>query len=196
MLLRSLKKLASAEEAGIAGRYGFAVFNAAKESKKLDGVYADLSQLRDLLATDSNFRLFIESPGIKREQRANAINDLCAKIGADKITQNFLSLLIENKRVSELRKVVDAFEGAYRNEKGQVVCVVTSAAILSESDQGRVKQALETRNKDKGELILSFNVNPNIMGGLLVKMGEAVFDFSVSSKVDRLQAQLLAPLGA
>ena len=181
--------------AGLAGRYASALFNAAKEKKKLDQVYSDLSTFRELLSADSSFKLFTESPGIQRAQRGAALDDICKKIGADELTSNLLKLLIDNKRFTELAKVVDAFEVVYREEKGQVVCHVQSAAPLSAADQARVKTALQARAK-KGELIVGFEVTPNLLGGLLVKMGDAVFDFTVSSKVDRLQTQLLMPLNA
>ena len=181
-------------DAGLAGRYASALFNAAKEKKKLDQVYGDLSTFRELLTTDASFKLFTESPGIQKAQRAGALDDICKKVGADELTGNLLKLLIDNKRFPELRRVVDAYESIYREEKGQIVCNVQSAAPLNSSDQGRVTTALQSRAKKGAELIVNFEVTPNLLGGLLVKMGDAVFDFTVSSKVDRLQSQLLAPL--
>jgi ATP synthase F1 delta subunit len=177
----------------MSNRYAVAMFNAAKSAKTLDQVYADLGTLRTLLVTDKNFRLLVESPGIQQKERVASLADICGKLKADKLTLNFLNLLVENKRLSELKKMVDAFEVAYRQEKGQVLCVVASAAELSEADKGKVENALKQRAKDK-HLILQFETNPVLLGGLLVKMGDAVFDFSVNTKIDRLETQLRAPV--
>ena len=177
----------------MANRYGTAMFNAAKSAKTLDQVYADLGALRTLLQSDANFKLLVEAPGIQQRQRVASLEDICGKLKTDKLTVNFLNLLVENKRLNELKKIVDAFEVSYREEKGQVLCVVASAAELSEADKTKVEKALKQRAKDK-QIILSFDTNPALMGGLLVKMGDAVFDFSVSSKIDRLESQLRAPV--
>jgi len=194
MISARLVRRCFSADAGLAGRYASALFSAAKEKKRIDQVYNDLAAFRDLLTTDASFKLFTESPGIQKDQRASALDDICKKLGADELTSNLLKLLIDNKRFPELKKVVEAFEVIYREEKGQIVCNVQSAAPLSPADQTRVKSALQSRAKKGAELIVSFEVTPSVLGGLLVKMGDAVFDFSVSSKVDRLQAQLLMPL--
>jgi ATP synthase F1 delta subunit len=169
------------------------MFNAAKSAKTLDQVYADLGALRTLLLTDANFRLLVESPGIQQKERVASLGDICGKLKTDKLTVNFLNLLVENKRLNELKKIVDSFEVSYRQEKGQLLCVVASAVELSEADKTRVEKALKQRAKDKS-IILNFETNPALLGGLLVKMGDAVFDFSVSTKVDRLGTQLRAPV--
>jgi ATP synthase F1 delta subunit len=188
-----LSRRALSESASTSGRYAIAAFNAAKEAKTLDQVYSDLGTLRTLLTTDDKFKFLVESPGIQQRERQAAFADICAKLKADKITGNFLNLLIENKRLNELKKIVDAFEAAYRVEKGQVVCVVASAAELSETDKKRVEKALKQRAKDKS-IILQFETNAALLGGLLVKMGDAVFDYSISTKIDRLETQLKSPV--
>merc|ERR1711879_523257 len=103
-------------------------------------------------------------------------------------------VLIENKRMHLLSKMIDMFESFYRAEKGYVPCKVISASALSSSQQAEVKKAMEKRAEKGSTLILEYDVNPAILGGLVVKMGEAVYDMSVQTKFERLQTQLLAPV--
>ena len=90
--------------------------------------------------------------------------------------------------------MIDLFEAFYRAEKGLVLCKVTSASALTSSGQGDVKKAMEARAEKGSTLIMEWDVNPQLMGGLVVKMGDAVYDYSVQTKLERLQTQLLAPL--
>merc|ERR1712050_222744 len=114
--------------------------------------------------------------------------------GSDVAVINFLKVLVENKRIHMLGRIVDLFEVFYRAEKGLVPCKVTSAEPLSSKQQGEVKKAMEQRAEKGSTLIMGFNTNPAILGGLVVKMVEAVFDNSVATRLERLQTQLLVPL--
>ena len=84
--------------------------------------------------------------------------------------------LLENRRLNDLDKMVTAFEGFYRAELNQVVCQVTSAKELDSSAKSKVEGALKARAGSGAKLIVSYDTNPGIMGGLQVKMGEQVLD--------------------
>lgn len=174
-------------------RYAMALLNAAKPAGKLDKVYGDLDAIRKFASTDASFKLFLETPGIKKDQKQNVVDDICRATKADDLTKHFLSLLLENKRMADLSKIVDAFEEFYRKELGQVTCTVTSAGELSSTYRKQVEEALATRMKGK-QLVISYDVSSAILGGLVVKVEDQVLDFSVSSKLDRLKTQLLQPL--
>lgn len=174
-------------------RYAMALFNAAKPVGKLEKVYTDLDSIRKLAATEASFKLFLETPGIKKDQKHDVVNDLCKSAKADDLTKNFLSLLLENQRLSDLTSIVNSFEELYRKELGQVLCTVTSAVDLTNAQRKLVEEAISTRMKGK-KLVVSYDVSSSILGGLLVKVEDQVLDYSVNSKVDRLKAQLLQPL--
>ena len=141
----------------------------------------------------NDFRLLVESPGIDPKTKVSTLEAGCKKAGAGEVTVNFLRVLVENKRINMLHRVVDLFETIYRAEKGLVLCKVTSATELNKSQQKQVKAAMEKRAEKGSELIMEFATNPAIMGGLVVKMGEAVFDNSVATRIERLQTMLLTP---
>ena len=90
--------------------------------------------------------------------------------------------------------MIDNFERFYRAEKGQIVCTVTSAKPLDDASRKKVENALLKRAGAGAELIVSYEENPAIKGGLSVKMGESVLDFTVATKLERLTAALLEPI--
>ena len=122
-----------------------------------------------------------------------AFEAICKKASIDAAVVNFLKVLVENKRAHLLLRMIDIFENFYRAEKGLLLCKVTSAAPLSSAQQDQVKAAMQKR-AEGSKLIMEYNTNPALLGGLVVKMGEAVLDNSVSTRLERLQTQLLAPV--
>merc|ERR1711957_984926 len=163
-------------------------------SGKIDKVYGDMINLREMIASSSDFKLLIDSPGVSPQEKVKSLEAVLAKAGADGSVINFLKVLIENKRLKKLDRVIDLFEVMYRAEKGLVMCRVTSAAPLSSSQQGEVKKAMQQRAEKGSTLIMEYATNPQILGGLVVKMGEAILDNSVATRLERLQNQLLQPV--
>merc|ERR1712129_581281 len=123
-----------------------------------------------------------------------ALESICKQTGADASVVNFLKVLVENKRIYMLGRVIDLFEVIYRAEKGMIYCKVTSASPLEESQRAKVKGAMEARAEAGSTVIMEYDTNPAIMGGLVVKFGEAIFDNSVATRLERMQNQLLQPL--
>jgi len=163
-------------------------------SGRLDKVYGDMVGLREMMAASTDFKLFIETPGVDPRSKVSALESICSKAGTDGAVVNFLKVLVENRRIAMLGRVIDLFEIFYRAEKGMVLCQVTSAATLSSAQQGQVKAAMKQRAEPGSTIIMEYSTNPAILGGLVVKMGDAVFDNSVSTRLERLQNQLLQPL--
>merc|ERR1712110_917467 len=91
------------------------------------------------------FKTVVEMPGINPESKVKALEQICQKAGMDGAVLNFLKVLVENKRMHKLEKMIDLFEEFYRAEKGLVLCNVTSASALSSKAQGEVKKAMEAR---------------------------------------------------
>merc|ERR1719420_1809271 len=118
------------EDPTLQGRYATALFAAS--TTKMDKIMDDLAQLRTFMTTSSDFKLFIETPGVTQDDKVKVLEGLAAKIKLDDTTINFLKVLIENKRIGLLLKAIDSFEAMYRAEKGQILCKITSAAALTD----------------------------------------------------------------
>jgi len=180
------------EDHTLEGRYATALFMASH--KKLDKVQTDLQAINKLLATSPDFKLMVESPGIQPEERSDALIEMSKRLGTDEAVVNFLKVLVENKRLHLLERMIGVFEEFYRAEKNLVLCQVTSATELTEGRRADVAGALQSRVGKDSKLLIDYDVNPAILGGLVVKMGNAVLDNSVASRVEQLQKQLLMPV--
>jgi len=180
------------EDGTLEGRYATALFMATND--RMGKVYNDLVSIRAMMEESPEFKLMIETPGIDPESKVNALEDICGQADLDSAVMNFMKVLVENKRMYLLVRMIDMYEAFYRAEMGLVVCKVTSASPLTDSQQMQVKAAMEKRAEPGSTLIMEYTTNPALLGGLVVKMGEAVFDNSVSMRLERLQTQLLAPL--
>jgi len=180
------------QDGTLEGRYATALFVAS--SDRLDKVYQDLVDLRSMIQESVDFKFMIETPGVEGAGKVAAIEDICEQAGSDVAIVNFMKVLVENRRLRLLPRMIDIFESFYRAEKGLVLCRVTSAEPLSSAQKGEVYDAM-TKRADEGQtLMMEYDTNPALMGGLVVKMGEAIFDFSVAARLERMQNTLLAPM--
>lgn len=180
------------EDGTLEGRYATALFMATND--RLDKVYGDVTTLRSMIAESSDFKLMVESPGIDPRTKVAAMTAVCDASGIDSSVVNFIKVLVENKRLQLLPKMIDMYEVFYRAEKGLVPCTITSAKELTKKEKAKVEAAMQKRAGAGSTLIMDFNTNPLLLGGLVAKMGEAVIDNSVATRLERLQTQLLAPL--
>ncbi|EER15204.1 conserved hypothetical protein [Perkinsus marinus ATCC 50983] len=182
------------EDTTLEGRYAASLFAVANPKGKLDVVYHDLMMLREMLQTEKVFAMFCTVPGLQRNVRVACVEDICKKCQTDDITTNFLRILCENDRLDHLSKFIDKFDEVVRFEQGLTLCRVVTATELDNSDKKRVEGALGKRLGPEHKLKLEYEVSPGMLGGLIVKVRDRVYDYSVSSRLDQLQTTLLKPI--
>ena len=107
------------------------------------------------------------------------------------VTQNFFAVLTDNNRLAELPRVVDAFGSLLAASKGQVTATVTTADPLSADEAAEVRKGLTDALPKGRTLNLVTRVDPAIIGGLVVDIGDKHIDLSIASRVKQVQ-QLLA----
>jgi len=108
------------------------------------------------------------------------------------ITVNLMSALAGNARLSETTKVVDCYSELMKASRGEVDAVITSAAPLSKSVADQVTKALKGKVGDK-KVVLSMVIDPTIMGGLQVQIGDEFVDLSTSSRIDAVARAINGP---
>ncbi|XP_050406653.1 ATP synthase subunit O, mitochondrial [Patella vulgata] len=168
---------------GIEGRYAHALYSAATKEKKLDAVEGELKALGSLLKTDAKFADFCNDPSLKRTEKKATIEKISAKLKYSSLTSNLLAVLAENGRIKKINGVVSAFEKLMSAHRGEVQCVVTTAKPLDNASKKEVLTTLQGFLK-KGESIqLEMNVDPSLIGGMLVTIGDKYIDMSIASKV-------------
>ena len=170
---------------GAAKRYAQAVLSLAKERGTLDAWHDDLSQLSALMSDDAAVSFF-SSPRASEEQKIAVLDQVLTNGQPE--AKNLARLLLERGRLDELPAIFELFEDGIRAERGIVVTDVTTAEALGPAEQELVKKRLSEMTGKQVELKLT--VDPEIMGGLVARIGDVLVDGSVISQLRRLRARL------
>jgi F-type H+-transporting ATPase subunit delta len=170
---------------GIAGRYAKALFELADSSKALDAVAEDLGALKAMIADSADLRRVIRSPVISRADQGKALDALLEKAGASELTRRFIGVVGRNRRLFALPGMIEAYLGTLAERRGQVIAEVTSASALDQRQTGDLAAAL--KRVVGGDVRVDSQVDPDLLGGLVVRVGSRMFDSSLRTKLTQLQ---------
>lgn len=174
--------------AGVAGRYATALFELALEDKVLDKVRADLDRFDQLIAGSADLQRLVRSPVFTADEQVKALEPILQKAGIDGIAGNFVKLVASNRRLFALPQIVKAFRALVAKHKGEVTASVTVAEQLSDTHLKSLKDALNTvTGKD---VDLQVQVDPSIIGGLVVKLGSRMVDTSLRTKLNSIKTAM------
>jgi F-type H+-transporting ATPase subunit delta len=173
---------------GLAGRYAVALFDLAQEQDALDAVAGDLHRLRDLLAGSADLERLIRSPVVSRDEQARAITAIGERAGFAPLTLQFLGLLAHKRRLFALPDVIAAYDAMLAEHRGEVGAEVVSAVPLSPEQLESVERQLSAA---VGQTVkLSTEVDPGLLGGLVVRVGSRMIDASIRTKLHQLELAL------
>jgi len=170
----------------IARVYAEALFDSAKEQDKLDAIREQLGQFADVVAEDRDLQAFLFSPYFSANEKVEGLHT--AVSGADEAFVNFLELLAEKHRMPAIFRIRDKFEELYAEETKRLEVNVTSAIPL---DDKVVKQVGDEIEKQTGrEVELSSTVDENVLGGLVLRVGNVVLDASLQNKLEKMRREI------
>jgi ATP synthase F1 delta subunit len=170
----------------IAEVYGRALFEVAKDDGVLDRVHEELGQFADALAEDRNLQVFLFSPYFSSEEKKDGVSRIVTD--ADERLVNFLQLLAERHRMPVLFRMRRILDGLWAEENKLLPVTVTSATEL---DQGLVDEIGQRIEEQTGRRVeLESNVDPDVLGGLMVRVGNMVLDATVRNRLERLRKQV------
>lgn len=171
-------------QASLAGRYATALFELARDEKQLDTVGASLAALKAALAESEDFRTLTTSPLIGRDEAVKTVEAAARAMKLDSITANFLGVLAQNRRLSQLGAVIRAFNLLAAQHRGETTAEVTSAHPLTDDQVAALKTNL--RSRMGRDINVELNIDPSILGGLVVKIGSRMIDGSIRTKINTL----------
>ncbi len=174
--------------AGLPGRYATALFDLALESKSLDETANALEKLREALAVSSELRHLTVAPDIGREAATAAITAVATELGLPQLIHNFLGVLAQNGRLAELSAIIRQFGSLVSAHRGTTVAEVASATPLSADQIAALEAKMKTRTRRN--IIANVTVNPDLLGGLVVRIGSEQIDSSVRTRLERLGQQM------
>ncbi|MGB7408523.1 MAG: F0F1 ATP synthase subunit delta [Pontixanthobacter sp.] len=171
-------------QASLAGRYASALFDLAAEAGTVSAVETDLDTLRTALTESADLRDLTTNPQVSREQATQAMGAIAKSLSVSDLTQNFLGVLADNRRLGDLPKMIRAFHAIAAAQRGEVTANVTSAHPLSDAQMTTLKDKLTAR---EGRTVkLSSDVDPDLLGGLVVTIGSTRIDGSIRTRLNSL----------
>jgi F-type H+-transporting ATPase subunit delta len=170
----------------IAEVYARALFEAAKEDSVLDRVHEELGQFADALDEDRNLQVFLFSPYFSSEEKKQGVRRIVTD--ADERLLNFLELLAERHRMPVLFRIRRIFDDLWAEENKLLSVTVTSATELDQSLVDDIGKRIEEQTGRRVEL--SSSVDPDVLGGLRVRVGNMVLDATVRNRLEQLRKQV------
>jgi F-type H+-transporting ATPase subunit O len=181
---------------GIDGTYATALYSASVQDSSVAQSFQELSKVDNLLKTDAKVKNFLLDPSLTKQDKTSVIEVVAQKLSLDKTTANFLKVLSENNRLDHLSGIYEKFGQLNDASQGVVEAKITSAKPLDSKILKRLQSSI-AKSSFVGEgktLKLSNDVNPDILGGLIVEVGDRTVDLSIQSKVSKINQSLAEAL--
>jgi F-type H+-transporting ATPase subunit delta len=170
----------------IATVYARSLFEVALEHDKLDLVRDELGTFADALSETHELRIFFFSPYFSTQEKKDGLER--AVTGADAVVLNFLELLIEKHRMPAIFRIRTRYDALWEEENKLLPVQITSAVELDEST---IKELGDRISQQTGRTVeLSSSVEPDILGGIVVRVGNSVLDASIRNRLDQLRKQV------
>merc|ERR1712010_152022 len=196
--LRAANARALATEApvrlhGLDGRYATSLWKVASEKGDLAKVEKDLGGFKSHMGSEAVQQL-LSNPSIPKNSKIDAGQALMEKSGYTESTKNFFAIVAENGRLQETGAIIEKFEELQRAAKGEMYAEVTVADELTDKQKKSLQKSLNGFI-DKGQkLSMSVKVKPEILGGLIVDVGDKHINMSILARIQQLQQAINAPI--
>ena len=177
-------------QASLAGRYASALFELAAEDGVVTAVESDLDKLEAALAESGDLQAVTTNPQLSRSQQGTAVEGVSGILGLSQLTQKFVAVLAQNRRLSDLPGMIRAFRIIAAAQRGEVTAEVASAHALTDEQLETLRQKLTAR---EGRTVkLSSSVDPDLLGGLVVTLGSKRIDGSIRTRLNSLAQAMKA----
>ena len=176
--------------ASSAPRYARA-FAGVVESARLDvtAVQQQLRDFADALAVSQELRQFLENPSIEMGKKLKVLDALAGRIQMFPQVRNFLAVILEHQRLSELNEILSQFDEVVDQNAGAVEARVISAHPLN--DQDRAAMELQITKLAGARVRATYSEDPGLLGGAIVEIGSTVYDGSIRAQLQQLKQQLV-----
>ncbi len=171
----------------IATVYARSLFEAAEENEKLDEVREQLGQFADAVDAERELQIFLFSPYFSTEEKVDGLERTVQD--AEPIFLNFLKLLVENHRMPAIFRIRRAYDALWEDHNKLLPVAVTSAVELDEETVRHIGDQIQEQTGRTVEL--SSSVEPDILGGIVVRVGNQVLDASIRNRLETLRKQVV-----
>jgi len=174
---------------GLAGRYASALFDLANADKQLDAVTSDLVSLNAMIGESEDLCRILSSPVISRDDQGKALSAIVKKAKFNGLTSNFIAVVVDNRRLFVLPAIIAVFKAILSQHRGEATAEVIAATELSKKQLtalgGSLKEAIGSK------VTIDASVDPELLGGLVVKVGSRMIDTSLRAKLQQLRLAMI-----
>lgn len=172
----------------IAKRYAEALFQLAQEKQNVSEVSKDLQELVKVIETEPQFISLLATPKFSSERKKQIVTELLGN--ANELVLNTIFLLIDKKRVKELLEVATQFNILAANAEGTAEATVYTTRELTEAEKEEISQSF-SKLVGKEKLNITNVIDPSLLGGARVQIGNYIFDNTVLNKLESLKRTLV-----
>ncbi|KAH7248181.1 hypothetical protein MRS44_018403 [Fusarium solani] len=178
---------------GLDGTYATALYTAAAKMSTLDPTAKAIANLSNVFVKDTKLTQVLSTPRLSAEDKSAIVAELSKHTGANVATvKNFLETLAENNRLGHLQGVCEKFGELMSAKRGEVEMTITSAERLDNKTLSRLEAAVSKSSyaSQGKKLKVTNKVDPEIVGGLIVAVGDRTIDLSVCSRIAKMNKLL------
>ena len=175
-------------KASLAGRYASALFDLARDKGRLDHVKANLDQMKDAIQQSDDLARLIDSPAVSNDAAARTMASLSKAMKFDALTANFLGVMAGKGRLGQVPQAIKVFDALVAAHRGEARAEVVSARPLTKAQLKALSANLSARAGR--DVTLETSVDPDLLGGVRIRMGSQLIDASVATKLNSLAMQM------
>ncbi len=169
--------------------YGDALLELAREENRMDELFDEILLLRDVLEQNPDFARLMNHPKIDREEKEAVVESVLKGRVSDEVT-GFFKLVVANDRYADLSSILDYFIAQVKESKRIGTAYVETPMPLDEKQKAAVgKKLLDTT--DYVSMETHYKVDPSLIGGMIIRIGDKVVDSSIRSKLSELTGDLM-----
>jgi F-type H+-transporting ATPase subunit delta len=175
--------------AAAAGRYARAFADVVADSKgDPDKAVAELEQIVSLVESSSELRHIFENPSVVHKQKLNLLDAIIKRIGGSKYLRNFVAVLIDHKRIGQIRDIAQQFKQELDQRMGIAQAEVSSARELTAAEKKSLEGRLAAMT---GKTVrASYSQERGLLGGAVVRIGSTIYDGSVKGQLQRMKEEI------
>jgi len=171
----------------VAHRYAKSLLQLAQENGQLEAIAGDMDILSTTISESKELRLLLSNPIVKEAQKTNVLNSIFdGKVS--NVTMNLIEAALSTKRESHLGEIADSYLAQHMELENKVTAEITTAVALNDELRAKAMSVIKTMSDKNVTLVES--VDPDIIGGMIVKIGDRQIDASVRRRLNNFQQEL------
>ncbi|KAL3822158.1 hypothetical protein ACHAXA_011703 [Cyclostephanos tholiformis] len=170
---------------GLTSRYANAAYIAASKTSTLDRVEVELLAIKETSEKSSEFKSFLANPLIPRDVKSSRVVELLGG-KTTSVTLNLMTTLAGNARLGSIGTITDDYVKLMKARRGEVEATIISAEPLTKAQNAAVSDAMGGQFPSGAKVVLKTRVDPSILGGLQIQIGDKFLDLSVASRIDEV----------